>query len=109
MDHVHHLALERDWRQALATGEYRRSTLDRSLDDVGFVHCSTDDQVDDTADRFYADVAEPLVLLTIDPSRLDAPVVYEPGGDDGELFPHVYGPIPAEAVVEVRPYVVGGG
>jgi uncharacterized protein (DUF952 family) len=56
------------------------------------------------AQRFYADVSE-LVLLTIDPDRLTAPVVDEPPADGiDELFPHVYGPIPVDAVVRAEPW-----
>ena len=55
------------------------------------------------ADRYYQDVAEPLLLLVIDPERLDVPLVHEaPPGRD-ETFPHVYGPLPVAAVVEARP------
>ena len=47
-------------------------------------------------------MTEPLVVLVIDPARLGCPVRVEevPGGD---CFPHIYGPIPPAAAVEVRP------
>ena len=50
----------------------------------------------------YADATAPLVVLVIDTEILDAPVVVEnlEGGDEG--FPHIYGALPASAVVEVR-------
>ena len=52
------------------------------------------------ANTYYTDVDE-LTLLAIDPAALDAPVIDEsPTGDpDDERFPHVYGPIPIDAVV----------
>jgi hypothetical protein len=52
-------------------------------------------------DRYYADVTEPLVVLEIETDRLDCQVRDEPVG--GEVYPHVYGPIPASAVVAWRP------
>jgi glutathione S-transferase len=102
MEHLFHIARQREWEQAILEGEYRRSTRDRSLDDEGFIHCSTREQVAPTAERFYADEVQPLVVLTIDADRLTAEVRHEDLYGSGELFPHVYGPIPITAVVRVE-------
>ncbi|QFG23254.1 DUF952 domain-containing protein [Actinomadura sp. WMMB 499] len=99
-----HIAERRHWEAARDAGvSYTMSTLGRTLDDEGFVHCSSGmDQVRGVLDRFYTGVDRAgLVLLVIDASRLDAPVRDEPAGD--ELFPHVYGPIPVGAVIDARP------
>ncbi len=50
---------------------------------------------------YYADVDEPLVLLTIDTDLLDVPWREDPVGDD--TFPHLYGPLEPGAVIAVRP------
>jgi glutathione S-transferase len=97
---------------------------------VGFIHASRADQLAATYRRFYGD-AGPVTLLTIDPQRLTAPLRYEPapqgGGDAGsersaeaggegsgeggekgsELFPHIYGPLPLEAVLNAEPFALG--
>lgn len=99
---LYHIALRSDWEAATAEGEYAISTRGRSLADEGFIHCSFAEQVDATAARFYADVDD-VVLLRIDPDRLASRVVVEDLAGTGEPFPHVYGPIPVDAVVEVRP------
>jgi uncharacterized protein (DUF952 family) len=99
---IYHLALERDWVAALAAGHYTVSTLGRSLAEEGFIHASREDQWRGVRARFYADVAEPLVLLVIDPERLEAEIRVEAVPDSDETFPHVYGPINVGAVVEVR-------
>jgi uncharacterized protein (DUF952 family) len=70
-----------------------------SLATEGFIHCSFADQVEGSANRYYAQVAE-LLVLEIDPQRLTAPLKVEPSRS-GVLFPHVYGPIHPEAVVRV--------
>jgi uncharacterized protein (DUF952 family) len=102
---IFHLALRPDWEAACdAGGPYEISTRGKTLRDIGFIHaCRTHDQVDRVRRSFYADLAprEDLVLLVIDPDRLDAPVRHEPA--DGDLFPHIYGPVPLDAVVQVRP------
>jgi uncharacterized protein (DUF952 family) len=95
---IFHLALPDEWAAAHEAGEYRRSTLGRSLEDEGFVHCSYAAQVRDTYDAFYVGRGE-VALLTIDPARLGGAEVREEGG-----FPHVYGPIPLAAVVQVVAY-----
>ncbi len=99
---IFHLALPGDWAAAFATGEYRVSTRGATLDEVGFIHCSTQDQVAPTAQRFYGDLTE-LVVLTVDTDRVAAPVVAEPPNPaSDELFPHIYGPLPVDAIVATR-------
>jgi glutathione S-transferase len=72
-----------------------------SLADEGFVHCSYAEQVARSANRFYADAAD-LLLLTIDTTRLGSPLREELAGN-GALFPHIYGPINRDAVTWVVP------
>lgn len=99
---IFHIALLRDWDAAREVGEYRVSTLGRTLEDEGFLHASYAGQWPGVLEAFYGGVEEPLVLLEVDPERLDVPVVAEqpPGAD--QSFPHVYGPLPVSAVVSVR-------
>ncbi len=101
MTGLYHIALPDDWESARATGTYAMSTRGVTLAEEGFIHCSRRHQVAATANRFYGDVAE-LVLLTIDEAALDAPVVDEDLYATGETFPHVYGPIPVGTVVDAR-------
>jgi uncharacterized protein (DUF952 family) len=42
---IFHIASRADWTAAKADGEYRISTLGRTLEDEGFIHCSTLAQV----------------------------------------------------------------
>jgi len=98
---LYHIALPADWESARESGTYACSTRGVTLADEGFIHCSRAHQVEATANRFYGDVTE-LVLLTIDEAALDAPVVDEDLYNTGDTFPHVYGPIPVTAVVDAR-------
>lgn len=94
---IHHLALRAEWDDAVAAGgPYRRSTIGRSLDEEGFIHCSFAEQVDQTAALYYAG-RDDVLLLTIETDRLAAEVRVEGG------FPHIYGELPLDAVVEVTP------
>jgi uncharacterized protein (DUF952 family) len=101
---IYHLALGPDWDDAVAAGVYRVSTVGATIDEVGFLHASREDQLQATAQRFYADVDVPLVLLVLDRDRLEAggvPVVDDPVGDD--TFPHLYAALPVALVDDVRP------
>jgi uncharacterized protein (DUF952 family) len=98
---IYHLAQQSDWEQGQRDGAYTRSTIGRSLDEEGFIHASSAEQWPIVRSRFYAGVAERLVLLHIDEALLTSPVVLEVGDPaSGEQFPHVYGPIDLAAVVE---------
>ena len=97
-----HLALKGDWEQARETGTYQWSTRGMRLVEVGFIHCSWQEQVAKTFERFYADAGD-VLLLEIDPTRLTAPMRAD-AIPTGELFPHLYGPLPIEAVHTFTPY-----
>ncbi|MCX4094855.1 DUF952 domain-containing protein [Nocardia sp. alder85J] len=97
-----HLCTEAEWAAARAAGTRRAP----SLDSEGFIHLSAPQQVHLPANRLFAG-REDVVLLWLDPQRLAAEVRWEPGvpdDPDAMLFPHVYGPIPAAAVIRVTDY-----
>ena len=97
-----HLALAADGKQAVRCSQYSVSTRGLSLHQVGFIHLSWRDQVPDTFRRFYADAGE-VFLLTVDPTRVHSPLRAD-AVPSGELFPHLYGALPVEAVTSVIPY-----
>ncbi|MCX4408101.1 MULTISPECIES: DUF952 domain-containing protein [unclassified Streptomyces] len=99
-----HLTERSLWDAARASGAYEMSTRGRTLQEEGFIHCSLRHQVPGVASLLYGgyDGPDELVLLVIDPERLDVPVRYEAVKPGGEEFPHVYGPIPVAAVVDVE-------
>lgn len=97
-----HLCAVDDWRLAQDRDEHRPE----SLDAVGFVHLSLPEQVHLPANRLYAGRTD-LVLLRLDPERLAAPVRWErgvPSDPESMRFPHLYGPLPVAAVINVTPY-----
>jgi uncharacterized protein (DUF952 family) len=82
------------------------STLDRTLAQEGFIHASSAPQVARVANAFYR--GEPdLLLLVIDPDRVDADVRYEPVPGQDLEYPHIYGPLNPSAVVQTRPFTPG--
>ncbi|MFI7234652.1 DUF952 domain-containing protein [Streptomyces cyaneofuscatus] len=103
-----HLAEAPLWEAARGTGTYEMSTRGRTLQEEGFIHLSLPHQLPGVARMLYGDGSEggdgghDLVVLVVDPARLTAPVRYEAMKPGGEEFPHLYGPLPVEAVMEVR-------
>jgi uncharacterized protein (DUF952 family) len=98
---IYHLTEPDRWKQSLTEGAHTGSTRGVELEQEGFIHCSTAEQWPRVAFWFYSDV-EALLLLHVDETKLEAPLVYEQVGDAPEPFPHVYGPIPIAAVVAVE-------
>jgi uncharacterized protein (DUF952 family) len=97
---IFHVATRADWRAARDGGSYATSTRGRTLAQEGFIHAARRDQVSQVLAAFYSDVEEPLVVLEIETDLLDAEWREDQVGD--QTFPHVYGPINANAVVGVR-------
>ncbi|WP_338074534.1 GNAT family N-acetyltransferase [Kineosphaera limosa] len=101
-----HITTAAPWRMALAVGSVVTPSLAGS---EGFIHLSAPEQVHLPADRLYAG-RDDLLLLVIDPARLDAQVRWEPGvpsDPDSMLFPHFYGSLPTSAVTSVVPWRPG--
>jgi len=92
-----HIAPTDRWDAALATGGPYR---DPSLDTEGFIHCSTAEQVLIPANERFAGRTD-LVLLVIEPELVDAEIIFEDCYESGTAFPHIYGPLPVEAVSRV--------
>ena len=97
-ERLFHLAIASDWAQAFRTGEYRTSTLGKTVNEVGFIHASRAHQVQGVADAFYRG-RDDVVLLVIDPARVPCEIRDDLDPATGQHFPHLYGALPVSAVV----------
>jgi uncharacterized protein (DUF952 family) len=128
---IYKLLTRAEWEAARAEGAYRGSAHD--LRD-GFIHFSTAAQLEGTARKYFAGVAD-LVLLAVDTAALaerPTPHTLEqgkahatpsplPGGEgqgegsrlrweparDGSLFPHLYSALPTASVKSATPIPLG--
>jgi uncharacterized protein (DUF952 family) len=92
---IFHITTHKAWDRA-AGGTYRTETFPIE----GFIHCSTRDQVIQVANiRFRGQTG--LVLLSIDTDKVAAAIVYENLEGGQQLFPHIYGELNTDAVVQV--------
>lgn len=97
-----HITTAAQWAEALVNGAYAAD----SLATEGFIHCSRPRQVTWVANQRFVGRRD-LVVLHVDSAKLQSEVRYENLEGGVELFPHVYGPIPAAAIVRVTAMVPG--
>jgi uncharacterized protein (DUF952 family) len=107
MSVIYHIATRGDWDRARRSGEYTTSTIGRTLAQEGFIHASSAGQVNGVANTYYLNIPDELLVLVIDTERVRADIRYEdvPGAD--APFPHIYGPLNADAVLDTRPLSAG--
>jgi beta-hydroxylase len=86
------------WAAWQAAGRFTGAPID--IED-GYIHLSAADQVGETAEKYFAGLRE-LVLVEVDLTMLGEDVRWEPSRG-GQLFPHVYGEIPLDAVTKASP------
>lgn len=94
---IFHITQRQQWESAHELGSYRADTLDTE----GFIHCSKLEQVVEVANRFYRGQSG-LVLLSLAIARLQPELRYEAA--DGDEFPHLYGALNLDAVVQVMDF-----
>ena len=93
---IYHVTTKSEWETALSIGKYEAP----SLFSEGFIHLSKEDQVSGVLDRYYKGVND-LVLLHIDETLLSAELKYELSPSVNQEFPHLFGALNVEAVVNV--------
>ena len=96
---IFHITSAATWATAQAGGAF---TAD-SLVSEGFIHCSEADQYCWVANQRFRG-RQDLVLLHIDETRLQARVERENLEGGERLFPHIYGALNLDAVVQVTPF-----
>ena len=92
---IFHIAERQAWEKAQNLNSYHIQTLETE----GFIHCSQPQQVIKTANKFFYN-HQNLVLLFIETEKVKAEIRYEFGEVD-ELFPHIYGDLNIDAVYQV--------
>jgi uncharacterized protein (DUF952 family) len=108
---IYHITTRNAALSSRLSGEYRAD----SLASDGFIHFSQRHQILSVANAFYTGQKD-LVILVVDPARLQAELKYEapahpsisdsaPSADN--QFPHLYGPLNFDAVVDVVDFPMG--
>ena len=96
---IYKVCSQTEWAAAVAAGSYAGSADDAR---DGFIHFSTAAQLPGTAAKYFAGRTD-LVVLEVDADLLGRDLRFEPSRG-GDLFPHLYGALPLNAVVSSKPY-----
>ena len=94
---IYHICTSHVWRASEEGGQLAAAPPPQG---EGFLHFSAAAQLSESAAIHFAG-REDLVLLTVDPGRLGPELKWEPSRG-GALFPHLYGPLPHDAVIRVE-------
>lgn len=92
------------WAAAEAQGVFTGAPVDVA---DGYIHFSTAAQARETAARHFAGM-DGLSLVAVEAAVLGAALKWEPSRG-GDLFPHLYAPLPLSAVRWVRDLPLGAG
>ncbi|MBX6741517.1 MAG: DUF952 domain-containing protein [Acetobacteraceae bacterium] len=93
---VYKLVTVGEYEELRRMGEFRGSPADIK---AGFIHMSSRTQLAVTVEKHFRDRAD-IVVAAIDLGKLGNVVRWEPSRN-GELFPHLYGALPINAVMAV--------
>ncbi len=96
MELIYHVTSKQEWKIAKQNGFFEAP----SLKIEGFIHCSQAQQVQGVLERYYKGKTD-LVKLVIDTTKLTHELKYELAPSVNEEFPHVFGVINVDAVIDV--------
>lgn len=99
---IYHMCRWAEWEAARASGRYAGSSQDAA---DGFIHFSTAAQIAQSAAKHRAGQGD-LVLIEVEPDALGPALRWEPARG-GQLFPHLHGKLPVDAVRRVAPLPLG--
>jgi uncharacterized protein (DUF952 family) len=95
---VYKIMSDTEHQQMQHDGVFRGSPADIA---DGYIHLSRGSQLAETLEKHFSGV-HGLMLAAVDLSLLGDAVRWEPSRG-GQLFPHIYGHLPVQAVVSVAP------
>ena len=92
---IYHVTTHAEWKAALEKGFYEALSLARE----GFIHCSKEHQVAGVLERYFKGKTD-LVKLVIETGKLTSRCVQEWSPSTQDTFPHIYGPINIDAIID---------
>jgi uncharacterized protein (DUF952 family) len=99
---IYHVVLPEVWERSKGKPSYQPESLAAE----GFIHCSYPGQLEGVLKRYYSNV-ERVLILKIDTDKLLSKLVKEPSTNN-EMYPHIYGRLNHNSVVEVTERVMKG-
>ena len=99
---IYHMCKRAEWEAARVSGSYAGSSQDAA---DGFIHFSGAEQIVTSAAKHRTGQRD-LVIIEVDAPALGTALRWEPSRD-GQLFPHLFGKLPVEAVRRVAALPLG--
>ena len=96
MSIIYHITTKNEFEIAKAKGFYEAE----SLAIEGFIHCSKAEQVEGVLSRYFKNKTN-LVKLVLDSEKIDSKLIYEYSPSVQEEFPHIYGKINLNSIIDV--------
>jgi uncharacterized protein (DUF952 family) len=96
MKTIYKISPRQAWGDAEKIGIFTGAPVDIA---DGYIHFSAAHQVRETAAKYFRDQPD-LILAAIDADVLGGALKWE-ASRGGDMFPHLYGPLPMSAVVSV--------
>lgn len=93
---IYHITSKEEWANAIEKGFFEVASLQLE----GFIHCSQEHQVAGVLQRYYSGKIN-LVKLVIDETKLINKIIYENAPSVNQNFPHIYGTLNIDAVIDV--------
>ena len=91
-------------RQGLDAQSDSEFILDDANMASGFIHCCTAEQLPGVILRYFPGDNSNLMVVELNPDALSEELLWEPATDSDGLFPHIYGPINRDAIIDVHSY-----
>lgn len=95
-----HCLTQQEWETVKKDKYYGKELLDSS----NFIHCATIQDFWRVA-PYFKEIKEPLLLLCIDTDKVEAEIKWEDDGNYGREYPHIYGELNLDAIVDVLPFL----
>lgn len=102
MSVIYKIVPETAWQEARAAGLFHGASIDLA---DGYIHFSTAAQASQTAALYFAGQTD-LLLVAVATEALGEALKFEPSRG-GELFPHLYAPLPMTSVLWEKPLLIG--
>ncbi|MCY7360831.1 MAG: DUF952 domain-containing protein [Ignavibacteria bacterium] len=97
---IYHITFKNKWKEALINNSYKTDSLEKE----GFIHCSPEDKISDSANKFFKDQCE-LIILCIDEKKVKSKIIWEDLYETGFNFPHIYGQLNIDSVIQVTDFI----
>ena len=94
---IYHITTSEQWNKFIDMDYFEVA----SLQIEGFIHASTKNQLNATANRYYKNETE-IIVLQIDAEAIKDKLKYEFSTSVNEYFPHIYGVIEKQNILKVE-------